>query len=398
MSKANIEEMIKQLTELDSAGMYLDDFLLTWDRSDDEISAVFKTAQILMQMRKNNISPKVFESGLAVSLFRDNSTRTRFSYSSAANLLGLTVQDLDEGKSQIAHGETVRETANMVAFMADVIGIRDDMYIGKGNAYMREVADSVSQGYKAGILEQRPTLVNLQCDIDHPTQSMADAMHLIQNFGSLENLKGKKIAMCWAYSPSYGKPLSVPQGVIGLMTRFGMDVVLAHPQGYEVMPEVEAVARQNAAATGGSFSKTGSMAEAFQDADIVYPKSWAPFNAMEKRTELFGNHDRDGIRALEQELLAQNANFKDWECTEEMMALTKDQGALYMHCLPADITGVSCQQGEVAASVFDRYRDPLYFEASYKPYIIAAMIFLAKIKDPAGKLTQLLQRNQQRMI
>ena len=398
MSKANIEEMIKQLAELDSAGMYLDDFLLTWDRSDDEISAVFKTAQILMQMRKNNISPKVFESGLAVSLFRDNSTRTRFSYSSAANLLGLTVQDLDEGKSQIAHGETVRETANMVAFMADVIGIRDDMYIGKGNAYMREVADSVSQGYQAGILEQRPTLVNLQCDIDHPTQSMADAMHLIQHFGSLENLKGKKIAMCWAYSPSYGKPLSVPQGIIGLMTRFGMDVVLAHPQGYEVMPEVEAVARQNAAAAGGSFSKTGSMAEAFQDADIVYPKSWAPFNAMEKRTELYGNHDMDGIRALEQELLAQNANFKDWECTEEMMALTKDQSALYMHCLPADITGVSCQQGEVAASVFDRYRDPLYFEASYKPYIIAAMIFLAKIKDPAGKLTQLLQRKQQRII
>ncbi|MBW2511532.1 MAG: knotted carbamoyltransferase YgeW, partial [Deltaproteobacteria bacterium] len=109
MSKANIEEMIKQLAELDSAGMYLDDFLLTWNRSDDEISAVFKTAQILMHMRKNNISPQVFESGLAVSLFRDNSTRTRFSYSSAANLLGLTVQDLDEGKSQIAHGETVRE-------------------------------------------------------------------------------------------------------------------------------------------------------------------------------------------------------------------------------------------------------------------------------------------------
>ena len=397
MSKANIEEMIKQLAGLDSAGMYLDDFLLTWDRSDDEIFAVFKAAQILMQMRKNNISPQVFESGLAVSLFRDNSTRTRFSYSSAANLLGLTVQDLDEGKSQIAHGETVRETANMVSFMADVIGIRDDMYIGKGNAYMREVADSVSQGYAAGILEQRPTLVNLQCDIDHPTQSMADAMHLIQHFGSLENLKGKKIAMSWAYSPSYGKPLSVPQGIIGLMTRFGMDVVLAHPQGYEVMPEVETVARKNAAAAGGSFSTTGSMGEAFQDADIVYPKSWAPFNAMEQRTELYGDNDMDGIRALEQELLAQNANFKDWECTEELMNLTKDRSALYMHCLPADITGVSCEQGEVAASVFDRYRDPLYFEASYKPYIIAAMIFLAKIKDPAGKLAWLLQRNQQRI-
>ena len=392
-----IEEQLKQLAQLDSTGMYLNDFLLTWDRSDDEIAAVFKVAEILMALRRNNISPRVFDSGLAVSLFRDNSTRTRFSFSSAANLLGLTVQDLDEGKSQIAHGETVRETANMVAFMADVIGIRDDMYIGKGNAYMREVASSVEQGFKAGILEQRPTLVNLQCDIDHPTQSMADTLHLIRHFGGLEQLKGKKIAMSWAYSPSYGKPLSVPQGVIGLMTRFGMDVVLAHPEGYEVMPEVEAVARENAQLSGGSFTKTGSMAEAFADADIVYPKSWAPFNAMEKRTELYGQHDFDGIKVLEKELLEQNANFKDWECTEALMALTRDKKALYMHCLPADITGVSCQQGEVAATVFDRYRDPLYFEASYKPYVIAAMMFLAKFQNPAEKLDQLLQRKEKRI-
>ena len=397
MSMSLIEEKIKQLAQLDSAGMYLDDFLLTWDRTDDEIAAVYKVVEILMELRKNNISPKVFDSGLAVSLFRDNSTRTRFSFSSAANLLGLTVQDLDEGKSQIAHGETVRETANMVSFMADVIGIRDDMYIGKGNAYMREVAASVEQGYKAGILEQRPTLVNLQCDIDHPTQSMADAMHLIQHFGGLENLKGKKIAMSWAYSPSYGKPLSVPQGIIGLMTRFGMDVALAHPEGYEVMPEVEEVARRNAEASGGSFTKTGSMAEAFADADIVYPKSWAPFNAMEKRTTFYGNGDMDGIKSLEKELLLQNANFKEWECTEELMALTRNKSALYMHCLPADITGVSCEQGEVAASVFDRYRDPLYFEASYKPYVIAAMIFLAKFKNPTEKLSQLVQQDRSRI-
>ncbi len=395
---ATIKEQIAQLKQLNSKGMYLDDFLLTWDRSADEISAVFKTAEILMGLRKENISPRVFDSGLAVSLFRDNSTRTRFSFSSASNMLGLTVQDLDEGKSQIAHGETVRETANMISFMADVIGIRDDMYIGKGNAYMREVAESVSQGYKAGILEQRPTLVNLQCDIDHPTQSMADTLHLIRHFGGLDQLRGKKIAMSWAYSPSYGKPLSVPQGIIGLMTRFGMDVVLAHPEGYEVMPEVEEVARKNAAVSGGSFTKTGSMAEAFVDADIVYPKSWAPFNAMEKRTDLYANNDHDGIKNLEQELLAQNAKFKDWECTEKLMALTKNKSSLYMHCLPADISSVSCEQGEVAASVFDRYRDPLYFEASYKPYIIAAMIFLAKFENPVEKFAQILQRNKARIL
>ncbi|MEG0774272.1 knotted carbamoyltransferase YgeW [Clostridium sp.] len=390
------KKLLEELRGLEFSKMYNDDFLLTWEKSDDEIAAVFKVADILRDLRENNVSTKLFDSGLAVSLFRDNSTRTRFSFSSAANLLGLEVQDLDEGKSQIAHGETVRETANMVSFMADVIGIRDDMYIGKGNTYMREVSKAVKEGNEAGVLEQRPTLVNLQCDIDHPTQSMADMLHIINYFGGVENLKGKKIAMTWAYSPSYGKPLSVPQGVIGLMTRFGMEVVLAHPEGYEVMPEVEEVALQNAAATGGSFTKTNSMEEAFVNADIVYPKSWASFEAMEKRTELYGSGDFDGIKALEKELLAQNAKHKDWECTEELMATTKEGKALYLHCLPADISGVSCKEGEVEASVFERYRDPLYKEASYKPYIIAAMMVLSKVKDPVAVFEKLMSEEPKR--
>ncbi len=199
-----LQDYIDKLNKLDFKKMYNDDFLLTWEKSSDELEAIFTVADALRYMRENNISTKVFESGLGISIFRDNSTRTRFSFASACNLLGLEVQDLDEGKSQIAHGETVRETANMVSFMADVIGIRDDMYIGKGNTYMREVSEAVKAGNEDGILEQRPTLVNLQCDIDHPTQSMADMLHIIHEFGGVENLKGKKIAMSWAYSPSYG--------------------------------------------------------------------------------------------------------------------------------------------------------------------------------------------------
>ena len=387
-----LQGYIDKLNKLNFKEMYNGDFFLTWEKTDDELEAVFTVAEALRYMRENNISTKVFESGLGISLFRDNSTRTRFSFASACNLLGLEVQDLDETKSQIAHGETVRETANMISFMADVIGIRDDMYIGKGNKYMHEVVDSVTQGNKDGILEQKPTLVNLQCDIDHPTQCMADMLHIINTFGGVENLKGKKVAMTWAYSPSYGKPLSVPQGVVGLMTRFGMDVVLAHPEGYDIMPEVEEVAKKNAAENGGSFTKTNSMAEAFKDADIVYPKSWAPFAAMEKRTDLYAEGDQAGIDALEKELLAQNAEHKDWCCTEELMSTTKDGKALYLHCLPADINGVSCKDGEVEASVFDRYRDPLYKEASYKPYIIAAMILLAKQKDITGTLEALADK------
>ena len=139
------------------------------------------------------------------------------------------------------------------------------------------------------------------------------------------------------------------------------------------------------------------MAEAFRDADIVYPKSWAPFKAMEKRTVLYGDGDMEGIKALEKELLAENANHKDWTCTEEMMKLTKDGKALYMHCLPADITGLSTKEGEVAASVFDRYRIPLYKEAGYKPYIIAAMIFLQKVKNPAATLKNLADKGKPRV-
>jgi knotted carbamoyltransferase YgeW len=372
--------------------MYGDDFLLTWEKTDDELRAVFAVADILRRMREENISARVFDSGLAISNFRDNSTRTRFSFASACNLLGLEVQDLDEVKSQIAHGETVRETANMISFMADVIGIRDDMYIGKGNKYMRDISSYVQEGYRDGVLEQRPTLVNLQCDIDHPTQTMADLNHLLHTFGGAENLKGKKLAMTWAYSPSYGKPLSVPQGVIGLMTRMGMEVVLAHPEGYDLMPETEEIARKNAEQSGGSYRKTTSMKEAFEGADIVYPKSWASYAAMEKRTALYGDGDMDGIKVLEKELLTENAQHKDWECTEDMMSLTKEGKALYLHCLPADITGVSCAEGEVAASVFDRYRVPLYKQASHKPYVVAAMIFLSKIKKPGETLETLINR------
>jgi knotted carbamoyltransferase YgeW len=391
----DIQKLIDGLSATALGELHLRDFLLTWDKGKAELEAVLEGARILRAMRENNISPRVFDSGLAVSQFRDNSTRTRFSFASACNLLGLTVSDLDEGTSQIAHGETARETATMISFMAEVIGIRDDMYIGKGHAYMREVADAVDQGFRDGVLDQRPTVVNLQCDIDHPTQTMADFLHLATEFGGVEKLKGKSIAMTWAYSPSYGKPLSVPQGVIGLFTRFGMDVRLAYPEGYSLMPDVVEKARTFASKTRGGFRICSSMEEAFDGAQVVYPKSWAPFSVMEERTAIVGTGDRERLKGLEKRCLENNARFQAWECTDALMKRTDN--ALYMHCLPADITGVSCPRGEVAADVFDRFRTPLYKQASWKPYIIASMIFLSRMSDAKAALSGLLQQNEARV-
>src|SRR3989339_316986 len=391
------ESILKQITSL-KANLFQKDFLLTWDKSQKELELVLYVAEALKYMRDNNISAKCFDSGLGISNFRDNSTRTRFSFASACNLLGLEVQDLDEAKSQIAHGETVRETANMISFMTDIIGIRDDMFLGAGHTYMKEVGEALDEGHSKGVLAQRPGIVNLQCDIDHPTQSMADLLHLKNYFGGLDKLKGKKIAMTWAYSPSYGKPLSVPQGIIGLMTRFGMDVELAFPEGYGLIPEVIEVAKANAKASGGSFKISNSMEEAFKDADIVYPKSWAPFEVMGKRTELLRAKDMKGLDELEKVCLTNNAKFKNWECTEEKMKLTKGGKALYMHCLPADITDVSCKEGEVSAKVFEKYRIETYIEAGYKPYIIASMILTNRFKNSADILKKLYKNGTQRII
>ncbi len=391
-----IKEIIEQLNAF-KTNLFGKDFLLTWEKSEDDLKMILDVAQVLKQMRDDNISPKLFNSGLAVSNFRDKSTRTRFSFASAANLLGLEVQDLDEEKSQIAHGETVRETANMISFLTDFIGIRDDLFLGEGNKYMREVGEALDDGFAEGVLPHRPGIVNLQCDMDHPTQSLSDLLHLKNTYGSLENLKGKKIVMSWAYSPSYGKPLSVPQGIIGLMTRFGMDVTLAHPEGYDLIPEIVDIAKQNAMKSGGEFRVTNDMDSAFVDADIVYPKSWAPYHIMEERTKLLQSGDKTGLDELEIRALSENAKHKDWECDDEKMKLTKEGNALYMHCLPADITGVSCKRGEVEADVFEKYRIRTYLEAGYKPYVIAAMMLANRFENPAEVLNRILDRGEKRV-
>lgn len=390
---------LEELGKLDFSDMFNNDFLHTWDKTTDELRALYLVADALRNLRERNISTRIFDSGLAVSNFRDNSTRTRFSFASGTNLLGLQQQDLDESKSQVAHGETVRETATMISFMADVIGIRDDKFIGEGDAYMREVAASVEESWRDGILDHRPTLVSLQSDSDHPTQSSADLLYLINEFGGLDELRGKKVAVTWAYSPSYGKPLSCPQSLIMLLTRFGMNVSLAHPEGYDLMPELVERAGAYAAESGATFTKGTDMAAAFEGADIVIPKSWAPYAAMEKRTKLYAAGDAKGIDELEQQLLAQNATHQDWCCTRELMEKTANgQDTIYMHPLPADINGVSCEHGEVESEVFDAHREGLYKEASYKPYAVAAMIFLQKVKDPKAMLKALEERGVARWV
>ncbi len=390
-----IRRKLERLAALPS-GLHDKDFLLTWQYGEQTLRAVLLAAEILRDLSAQGLSTRVFDTGLGVSIFRDKSTRTRYAFRSGCNLLGLATEELDESTSQIAHGETVRETAAMIAFLTETIGIRDDMFLGEGHKYMTAVSDALCESSQQGVLLQRPSVINLQCDLDHPTQTLADLRHLASTFGGLEALRGRKLAMTWAYSPSYGKPLSVPQGIVALMTRFGMHVVLAHPEGYDLVEEPLQAARRFAAQSGGSFTVAPSMEEAFRDADIVYPKSWAPARVMHERTRILRAGETARLADLERDALATNARFKHWECTDGLMKLTRNGQGLYMHCLPADVTDVSCRAGEVSASVFERYRLQTYREAGHKPFVIAAMILATRFADPAAVLGACVARQTRR--
>lgn len=386
-NKVDVKALLDSLS-LEGYNGYKRDFVHTWDKKLFDIKAVLNVAAIVREMYKQNYTMKAFQSGLALSIFRDNSTRTRLAFNSASNLLGLDNMEIDEHKSQTSHGETVRETANMISFLTEVIGIRDDKYLGVGCKFIQDMRDALDEGYKDGVLDNRPTIVNLQDDVDHPTQSLADLLHIMDHFGGYENLKNKKFVMSWAYSPSYGKPLSVPQGLIGLLSRFGMNIVLAHPEGYGLKYKVLDKTREFTEETGGTFEVCNNMEQAFENADIVYPKSWAPFKVVQEKTDLLLKNDTKSLDKLEQKCLRNNLKHSHWTCDEKKMNLTKNQNALYMHCLPADISGVNCEKGEVSKDVFEKYRIATYNEAKNKPFIIAAMIMLSRFQDPAALLKQ----------
>jgi ornithine carbamoyltransferase len=224
-------------------------------------------------------------------------------------------------------------------------------------------------------------IVNLQCDIDHPTQTMADLCWLREKFP--DGLGGKRIAVSWAYSPSYAKPLSVPQGLIMLMTRFGAHVTLAHPEGYRLMDRCLSSAAKHAAASGGSFRTVSSMDEAFEGADVVYPKSWGPYDLMLSRVDANRACDTKRMGEIEKVALERNALHKDWICDERRMKATRGGDALYMHCLPADI-GAEVSPGVMAKHVTNVAR-----EANWKVYVVMALLAAAKVPSLARRLEAL---------
>jgi len=366
--------------------------LLTQEWTTTELEAICELAEVFAALDRAGARPRLFPDELHLALFFDSSTRTRSAWAGAAARLGARPVVFDGTSSQVAHGETAAETGAMLGMNAHALGFRHDLILGEGNRFMREALHGITE-YLAATRDTRVVpVVNLQCDVDHPTQTLADLCWLRERFsadaaeGSGKPLAGKTIAVSWAYSPSYAKPLSVPQGLITLLTRFGARVRLAHPPGYDLLPETLAAAEANAAEhgaaeDGGGFERCESMEEAFRDADVVYPKSWGPQDLMLERVEANRQGDAAAMRDIERRALERNARHRDWICDEERMATTRDGEALYLHCLPADIGA------EVSPGVMDKARLDLARQANKKVYVVMALLAAAKVAGLREALT-----------
>lgn len=316
------------------------DYIATQDWSREELDTLLDVAHDLKRKFALGEPTRLLQDKTLFMIFFDKSTRTRNAFEAGMTQLGGHAHDLTPDVMQISHGESAKDTGIILSRYGHGLAVRHDLEPGAGESYMREVARYADA-----------PVINLQSDIDHPTQTIADLMTIREKFGA--NTKGLKIAVSWAYAPSYAKPMSVPQGLISLMTRFGMDVTLAHPPEYSLMQNVVDDARRNAEESGGTFTIVNSMDEAFEGADIVYPKSWGI-------EELFSRPE---------EALAISARYKDWIADERRMKLAAKQ-AVYMHCLPAD------RGYEVTDEVIDGPQSVVYDEAENRLHTGKAIMAL----------------------
>ena len=314
------------------------DYITTQEFTTAEIEHLLNKSWILKRKFLNEELHRELPYKTIFLIFFDKSTRTRNSFEAGITQLGGHAHFIDIGSSQIAHGESPKDTGIILSTYGHGIAIRHDLVPGEGNVYIREVARWAAV-----------PVINMQCDVDHPCQTLADLMTIRDIFGN--DLRGRKIAVTWAYAPSYAKPLSVPQGLITLMTRFGLDVTLAHPPEFRLMDDQIELARQNASEAGVKFEIVDNMETAFENADIVYPKSWGCIDLFKQP----------------QESLKLAAKHKDWICDERLMNLTKP-AAKYMHCLPAD------RGNEVTDAIIDGPQSVVYQQAENRLHTCKAIM------------------------
>lgn len=309
------------------------------DFSKEEVETVLDVAFDLKRKRALGEPHAYLRDKVLAMLFFFSSTRTRGSFEAGMAQLGGHAAFIESRTTQISHGDTEKEMGEIFGRYFDGIAIRHVTW-GTGNRYLNLVAEA-----------SRVPVLNMQCDLYHPFQCLADLMTIIEKKG--RDLRRRKMVVSWAYAASYLKPISVPQSLILQMPRFGMDVVLAHPPEFKLMPEIMDQAQEQARKYHTGFEVVDNMEEAFKDADVVYAKSWGP---------LLTTQDADEGKRIQDQ-------YQDWITDERKVALAKDD-AIYMHPLPAD------RDIEVTSAVMDGPHSVVFDEAENRLHAQKAVMAL----------------------
>ena len=309
------------------------------DFSREEVETVLDVAFDLKLKRALNEPHAYLREKTLAMLFFFSSTRTRGSFEAGMAQLGGHAAFIESRTTQIAHGDTAKEIGEILGRYYDGMAIRHVDW-GVGNQYIREVARY-----------SRTPVLNMQCEIYHPFQILADLMTVIEKKG--RDLRRKKMVVSWAYAASYQKPMSVPQSLILQMPRFGLDVVLAHPPEFRLMPDIMDQAREQARKFGTSFEVVEDMDEAFRDADIIYAKSWGAM--------VHTQDEKQGAEIIKK--------YASWITDGRRMKLAKED-AIYMHPLPAD------RNVEVTDGVIDSNQSVVYDEAENRLHTQKAVMAL----------------------
>ncbi len=304
----------------------------------EEIDSALEVALDLKRQRALGRPHPILRDKVLAMLFFYASTRTRASFEAGMAQLGGHAQFIESRTTQIAHGDTAKEIGEILGRYNDGIAIRNVDW-GIGNGYMRDVAAA-----------SRVPVLNMQCDIYHPFQALADLLTIIEKKG---DPRGRTITVSWAYATSYQKPISVPQDLVLLMPRFGMNVRLVHPPGFQLMPDVMAQARENARRAGAGFEVLDDFDAGFRGSDVVYAKSWGALLTVKS--------DAEGAEL--------SAKYKTWITDPRRMSLAKED-AIYMHPLPAD------RNIEVADAVIDGPHSAVYDEAENRLHVQKAVMAL----------------------
>lgn len=314
------------------------DLITLQEWTKEEIDTALDVAFELKRQRALGQPHAYLRDKVLAMLFFFSSTRTRASFEAGMAQLGGHAQFIESRTTQIAHGDTAKEIGEILGRYCDGIAIRNvDWKVG--NQYLREVAHA-----------SRVPVLNMQCDIYHPFQILADVMTIIEKKG---DPRGKTITVSWAYAASYQKPISVPQSLVLLMPRFGMNVRLVHPPGFQLMPDIVAQAEENARRSGASFEISDNFEAGMRNADVIYAKSWGPL--------LTAKDDAQGAKMA--------ARYKDWITDERRMKLARSD-AIFMHPLPAD------RNIEVTDAVIDGPHSVVYDEAENRLHVQKAAMAL----------------------